>query len=228
MTNLRRTPALALLVAASIFIVPRASAQQHAAQRLILKDGSYQEVSKYEIKGDRVRYMSAERDEWEELPSSLVDWPATEKYEKERSSSSVPEAAELDRQFKADQKVDIVVLRKGKKETLKDVAIPASREPENPFRRIELGNPLLQNIFPPEAFGGGDARQSFQMVNGEFTIKVVEDGVSYKIVGTKDDGAAKATSIVVDDNGKTIKADSVEKLDAQYRPMVERILKRMR
>jgi hypothetical protein len=79
-----------------------ASAQE-LARRLILKDGSYQLVTKYEVKGDRVRYMSAERNEWEELPSVLVDWPATEKYEKERATSAIPEASAIDKEIDADR-----------------------------------------------------------------------------------------------------------------------------
>ena len=70
----------------------------------ILKDGSYQSVTKYEIKGERVRYLSAERGEWEEMPKSMVDWPATEKYEKDRAAgASTPEAAELDKELEADR-----------------------------------------------------------------------------------------------------------------------------
>ena len=81
---------------------------QELARRLILKDGSYQTITKYEIKGDRVRYLSAERDEWEELPTSMVDWPATEKYEKERAAPpAIPEAAAIDKEFKADREAEL-------------------------------------------------------------------------------------------------------------------------
>ena len=91
----RRTQLLLIVLA----LVPAVSVHaQDLARRLILKDGSYQLVSKYEIKGDRVRYKSAERDEWEELPSSLVDWPATEKYEKDRAASALPEASAIDKE----------------------------------------------------------------------------------------------------------------------------------
>jgi len=102
-------PRLALLLTtitlAVLGLALRAPAQD-LARRLILKDGSYQLVTKYEVKGDRVRYKSAERDEWEELPSSLVDWPATEKYEKERAASAIPEAKALDKETDSERALE--------------------------------------------------------------------------------------------------------------------------
>lgn len=90
----------ATLATAAFLLFLNISEAQDLARRLILKDGSYQSVTKYEIKGTRVHYFSAERDEWEDLPESLVDWPATEKYEKDRTTgASVPEAAQLDKEL---------------------------------------------------------------------------------------------------------------------------------
>src|SRR5580658_4188532 len=83
---------------------------QELSKRLILKDGSFQLVTKYEVKGDRVRYMSAERNEWEELPSALVDWPATEKYEKDRATSPIPEAAAIEKETDADREAELAHL----------------------------------------------------------------------------------------------------------------------
>ncbi|MGC2404668.1 MAG: hypothetical protein WA510_33060 [Acidobacteriaceae bacterium] len=103
-------PRRALLFAAiilAVFGLGLHSSAQELARRLILKDGSYQLVTKYEVKGDRVCYMSAERNEWEELPSALVDWPATEKYEKDRAASAIPEASAIDKETEADREAEL-------------------------------------------------------------------------------------------------------------------------
>jgi hypothetical protein len=96
---------LLILVAFGLTSLP-GSAQQ-LAKRLILKDGSYQLATKWEVKGDRVRYLSAERDEWEELPNSLVDWAATDKFEKDRAVvQSAPEAVEIDKEVEAERRAE--------------------------------------------------------------------------------------------------------------------------
>ena len=64
-------------------VVADAAATRAArGKKLVLKDGSYQLVRDYQRIEDRVRYLSAERGEWEELPASMVDWEATAKAEK--------------------------------------------------------------------------------------------------------------------------------------------------
>jgi hypothetical protein len=92
--------ALAALLPATLLSVVAVAAQQPqkplplkpnlpntgANHRLILKDGTYQLVRKYEVVGDRVRYISVERGgDWEELPLDLIDWEATRKWERDHT-----------------------------------------------------------------------------------------------------------------------------------------------
>jgi hypothetical protein len=94
---------ICLIVAALLFALIATHAQE-LAKRLILKDGSYQLVSKYEVQGSRVRYLSAERNEWEEVPNDFVDWKATEAFEKDRAAGKpAPEAVELDKELAAER-----------------------------------------------------------------------------------------------------------------------------
>ena len=50
-----------------------------ATTRLYLKDGSYQLAREYQVLQDRVKYLSADRGEWEEIPLELVDLDRTKK-----------------------------------------------------------------------------------------------------------------------------------------------------
>ena len=84
--------------------VPSLASPADATKRLILKDGSYQIVSKWEIQGDRVHYYSAERDEWEDVPNAMIDWKATDQYEKDRQAQkNSPEAQALDRELEQER-----------------------------------------------------------------------------------------------------------------------------
>ncbi len=121
-----------LLGCAALLAFPLAAyAQKPPASRLILKDGSYQPVIKYEIKGDRVRYLSAERYEWEEVPYSMVDWAATQKWEKERVTTGNPDIRAADAEEAAE---------KAKEEALSPTVAPGLRLPFN-------GGVMLMDVY---------------------------------------------------------------------------------
>ncbi|MGI9104571.1 MAG: hypothetical protein ACR2IF_19185 [Terriglobales bacterium] len=76
-------------------------------KRLILKDGSFQQTVRWQKLGDRIHYLSAERYEWEDIPSSLIDWDATEKYFKEEHTARPSaDAAAADAEEKADRQAE--------------------------------------------------------------------------------------------------------------------------
>jgi hypothetical protein len=93
-----------LIFVGAVFVSPSPCSAQTGTRRLILKDGSYQLVSKWELQGDRVHYYSAERNEWEDVPSSLVDWAATNQFEKDRRAGKTSaRAVELEKEAEAER-----------------------------------------------------------------------------------------------------------------------------
>lgn len=71
--------------------------------RLYLKDGDYHVVREYQVEGDRIRYYSTERGEWEEIPKELVDLAKTERERKSKEELATKEAREQDEEEKAER-----------------------------------------------------------------------------------------------------------------------------
>jgi flagellar motor protein MotB len=163
-----------LLIAASAAILPAQKTLpvkpdvpgMAANHRLILKDGTYQLVRKYEIVGDRVRYISIERSgEWEELPESLVDWDATRKWERdhaaqqEDSSDAMKEAAAIDKEEAAER--DEAKARRP--EVAKGLELP---DEDGVFALDTFeGNPELVEMLPSELDANAKTKHGLATLN---------------------------------------------------------------
>ncbi len=81
-TRMMRTGLWAILLGL-IVCVPMSA----AGIKLYLKDGTYQLVKTFKVEGNRVRYYSLERGDWEEVPKSLVDFSATRRGEEQEKAT---------------------------------------------------------------------------------------------------------------------------------------------
>src|SRR5437016_1570274 len=98
-----RRSIFALLLCTALFVMRSPSSAQ-STTHLVLNDGSYQIVSKYELEGDRVHYFSVERGEWEDVPSSMVNWEATRQYASDSASGkNSPAAKALAKEMEAER-----------------------------------------------------------------------------------------------------------------------------
>lgn len=73
------------------------------AFKLYLKDGDYHLVREYQVQGDRIRYYSTERGDWEEIPKDLVDLDKTERLRDEKKVEVEREARAEDEEEKAER-----------------------------------------------------------------------------------------------------------------------------
>jgi hypothetical protein len=71
--------------------------------KLYLKDGSFQLAREYKVEGNRVHYYSAERSEWEDIPTDLVDLKRTEAEVAETKKTIEAEAKVLSEEDKAER-----------------------------------------------------------------------------------------------------------------------------
>jgi hypothetical protein len=99
--------------------------------KLFMTDGSYQLVREYQVVNDRVRFYSLDRDDWEEVPASLVDLGKTKGEIKARADAIREEAAAQDAEDKA--------IRAARKEV---AAVPA----EPGVYLIDEDKPSPQNL----------------------------------------------------------------------------------
>jgi hypothetical protein len=71
--------------------------------KLYLKDGTYQMAREYKVEIDRVRFLSTDRGEWEEIPRALVDLEKTRSEIERHEEATRQEAAAADAEEKAER-----------------------------------------------------------------------------------------------------------------------------
>ena len=90
---------------AIIILLLIAASATAATTRLYLKDGTYQLTREYKLDGDRVRYFSTERGDWEEIPADLVDLKRTGSEAKRIEETTREEAKTQSEEDKAEREV---------------------------------------------------------------------------------------------------------------------------
>jgi len=147
--------------------------------------------------------------------------------------------------IKANAPVDAVVLRKGKKETIKGLTLPELKPagvaldlgfPINPpaggFQPFPGGFPINPPAggfqpFPGGMIGapGGKGVMTTTLRNDDrFTTRHQEGTLVITVTGKMVDGKAKAGEIQVQDGGKSEKYESVDKVPEQYRDKVKNLI----
>ena len=79
--------------------------------KLYMSDGSYQMVREYKVEGDRVRFYSVERSDWEEVPVTLVDLKRTESEAKTRQAELEKDTKVLSEEDQAAREMEKEVMR---------------------------------------------------------------------------------------------------------------------
>jgi beta-lactamase regulating signal transducer with metallopeptidase domain len=154
--------------------------------------------------------------------------------------------------LKANTPVDAVVMRKGRRETIKGISLPEAKADEpaaNPFQgadlplrpgfnRIQIPNvpnvqipnfpnmpvPNFNNVFQN---GGNATSLSVSIANDQFTIDSNNNGLHINLIGKLDGDKAKVESIVIQDGSEKTSVDRLDRVPEKYREQVEKLLKRV-
>jgi Zn-dependent protease with chaperone function len=133
---------------------------------------------------------------------------------------------------KANTAVDAVVLRKGKKETVKGLTLPEAKAAVPEDNRFEFFTPRGKEggnfgFFPGDAPGGrgGKGPVTTTMLNNDRFTSTYKDGdLSITVTGKIEDGKPKLGEVQVKDGGKTEKYESLDKVPEKYRDQVKALM----
>jgi hypothetical protein len=145
--------------------------------KLYLKDGTYHLVREYNVDGDRIKFYSVERSDWEEVPVALVDLKRTQT----ETGARQEQIAKQDQQA-ADEQAAARELREQIHKIPRDPGV-YQLDDQNQLRVFEKadasvhdqkGRNALKALAPLPIFAG----QATLEIPGEHSSAVVKDGSS--------------------------------------------------
>lgn len=145
-------------------------------------------------------------------------------------SDNTEEFARRVADVKANEKVDLVVLRKGKKVDVKGVELPAAPRPEFPrpaplpfpaFPELPQLKPLPAPVAVPDGFDS----VSYTSNGDSFTLKAKKGDTTYTISGAFDAAGAPTARTVAFSEGNTSVELAADKLPDARRAEIEKLLK---
>jgi hypothetical protein len=138
--------------------------------------------------------------------------------------------------FKSDAPCEAVVMRKGVKQTIKGLQLPAAPAPER-SERVERGgreepNPLprweLPELRIPVAGGGKANVFRFSRQGEQFAAEIQSGGVRYHLQGKRTATGPVLTGVQIEREGKVQTYDRLEAMPEADRAAVERLLRSIR
>ena len=128
---------------------------------------------------------------------------------------------------KAGEKVDVVIIRKGKQETLKGVELP--EPPKADRREVRPGNVPGREAFQFRFPADGGPRTKFEKMsvrvsNEDFEIDATKGDVRYQVTGTVGEGRTSASGIVISDGKRKSEYKTLNDVPEEHRAAVRQLL----
>jgi len=134
----------------------------------------------------------------------------------------------------ADEEVSAVILRKGKKETIKGITLP---EKKKKAEEDQAKTPVtLQGRVIARGAGGDDKPEksdkgekktqrnvSVTINDGKYSAKETEGDLTITVTGKLEDGKVEVTSVVINDGGSKKTYDSLSEVPSKYRARVKKL-----